>query len=159
MSSQRQIDANRANGAKSRGPVSAAGKAISSKNAIRHGLFAKTILLDNESRYHFNLLVENLCQDLKPGTEIELGIIYTLAAAKWRQMRVWALEASTVNRKMSLQADTTIGDSTARAAAAYAQLADESNLLEFMSSQEARFDRQFHRALDRLTRIREKSFS
>ena len=38
MSSQKQIAANRRNGRKSRGPRTAAGKSVSSRNALRHGL-------------------------------------------------------------------------------------------------------------------------
>jgi hypothetical protein len=38
MSSQRKIAANRSNGRKSRGPLTAAGKSCSSRNALRHGL-------------------------------------------------------------------------------------------------------------------------
>jgi hypothetical protein len=38
MSSQKQIAANRRNGRKSRGPRTAAGKFVSSRNALRHGL-------------------------------------------------------------------------------------------------------------------------
>lgn len=40
MSSQAKITANRANGRKSRGPRSAAGKSKASRNALRHGLAA-----------------------------------------------------------------------------------------------------------------------
>jgi hypothetical protein len=42
MTSERKIAANRANGRKSRGPRTAAGKASASRNALRHGLAAMT---------------------------------------------------------------------------------------------------------------------
>lgn len=41
MTSARKITASRINGAKSRGPRSAAGKAVASRNALRHGLAAR----------------------------------------------------------------------------------------------------------------------
>ena len=40
MTSARKVAANRRNGRKSRGPRSAAGKSIASRNALRHGLAA-----------------------------------------------------------------------------------------------------------------------
>jgi hypothetical protein len=42
MTSERQIEANRRNGRKSRGPCSVVGKSTSSRNALRHGLASVT---------------------------------------------------------------------------------------------------------------------
>jgi len=54
MSTQAQIDANRANSQQSTGPQTDAGKAISSLNAVKHGLTGATIFFTNPadaSRY------------------------------------------------------------------------------------------------------------
>jgi hypothetical protein len=48
MRTERQIQASRANGARSRGPVTAEGKRNSSRNAVKHGWLAETIVLKSE---------------------------------------------------------------------------------------------------------------
>jgi hypothetical protein len=48
MSSPSQIEANRLNARQSNGAQTAEGKAASSKNALKHGLLSKDILLPNE---------------------------------------------------------------------------------------------------------------
>lgn len=48
MRTERQIQASRANGTRSRGPVTAQGKRNSSRNAVKHGLLAETIVLKSE---------------------------------------------------------------------------------------------------------------
>jgi hypothetical protein len=50
MSSQRKIDSARANGARSKGPITEAGKAASSKNSLCHGMLSQTIVLEGESK-------------------------------------------------------------------------------------------------------------
>jgi hypothetical protein len=57
MSSQRQIESSRTNGAKSRGPVNTLGKAISSRNHTQPGLSAGTVVLRNEDPALFQALL------------------------------------------------------------------------------------------------------
>jgi hypothetical protein len=49
MSSARRIQASRANGALSKGPTTAEGKLRCARNALKHGLRARTIVPDDEN--------------------------------------------------------------------------------------------------------------
>ena len=66
-SSSARAEASRRNGARSRGPVSAAGKARSAQNAIRHGLRARSVLLADESAGDFAGFAAALRAELAPG--------------------------------------------------------------------------------------------
>jgi hypothetical protein len=92
MPTNKQIAASRANGARSRGPKTPEGKARASRNSTRHGLLARAILLADESRDRFDDLVRLLNASLNPRTTIDELLIGKMAAAHWRQMRIWRLE-------------------------------------------------------------------
>jgi hypothetical protein len=92
MPTDKQIAASRANGARSRGPVTPEGKARSARNSTRHGLLARAILIEGESRDRFDDLVHLLNTSLNPRTAIDELLIGKMAAAHWRQMRIWTLE-------------------------------------------------------------------
>ena len=68
MSTQKQIDASRANGAKSNGPKTPEGQQTSSRNNTRHGLLSRTIVLEGESLERFTELHESLILEHKPNT-------------------------------------------------------------------------------------------
>ena len=67
MSSAAKALANRQNSLHSTGPVTAAGKAASSQNAMRHGLTSKQIVLPGEDAAQYDELRQALACDLRPG--------------------------------------------------------------------------------------------
>ncbi len=145
MSSQARIDASRANGAKSRGPVTPEGKAASSRNRLRHGLLARTVVLEGEDREVFYALLRDFETEFNPQSPVENALVQTLAVARWRQIRIWGMETAGLNHQIAKQHDP--ADSRTRAALAFRDLSDQSRSLELINRYEARYDRQFTRAL------------
>src|SRR5580704_7413043 len=92
MRTPKQTEASRANGAKSKGPVTPQGKINSSRNSTRHGMFADTIVLEAEDREPFLQLLDELFEEHQPRTRTEVMLVETLAAARWRQDRIWGMQ-------------------------------------------------------------------
>ena len=103
MSSLRRINSSRANGACSRGPITAEGKEHSSANALRHGLLAKCVVLQNESRECFDDLVTQHIQGFAPADGVEFAMIEEMVAANWRMRRAWAIENSLMDKAIRNQ--------------------------------------------------------
>jgi hypothetical protein len=150
-----QSDASRQNGSKSQGPVTPDGKSRSSRNGIRHGFLANTVLLETESRDRFMALCADLDQHFEPATEIEAGLIETMAVCRWRQMRLWSMEraalAHEIEKRSSEEEDT-----PTRVALAFHTLCENSRAGETLNRYESRYDRQYNRALQSLNQIRQK---
>ena len=94
MRTNKQIEASRANGALSKGPATPEGKNISSRNSLRHGLFAQTIVLEEEHADRFTELLVDLMEEHQPRTPTETMLVETLAAARWREDRIWGMQKS-----------------------------------------------------------------
>ena len=92
MRSLRRINSSRANGARSRGPITPEGKQRSSANALRHGLLAKCLVMENESIECFDELVTQHQERFAPADGVEFAMIEEMVAANWRMRRAWALE-------------------------------------------------------------------
>jgi hypothetical protein len=103
MSSARRIAASRANGATSRGPKTPEGKRRSAMNDVRHGLLAKTVLLDNESPEAFEEFCRHFHQSLDPADPVETALLEELAVAVWRTRRAWAIETTTLETALANQ--------------------------------------------------------
>ena len=150
MSSLRRIDASRANGARSRGPATTEGQERSSANAIRHGLLAKCVVLENESGPCFDDLVSQHTARFAPADGVEFGMIEEMAAAYWRMRRAWAIENRLMEKALRNQPP---GDEAARIAAAFSELA-ASPELNLLHRYETRLHRIYQRALFNLAILR-----
>jgi hypothetical protein len=93
MSTLRQKEANRRNAQKSTGPTSATGKAVSSQNALKTGLHAKSIIIESEKRADFEQLVEEYYQRFHPTSPEVRCFVDDLIRCEWLLRRFDRAEA------------------------------------------------------------------
>jgi hypothetical protein len=139
--SERRAATARANGAKSRGPITAQGKANSSRNSLRHGLRAKLQFDDPESRGKRVAILAAYMNDLQPRSSDERTLVEIMAFFQWRRISLWNLETDLVDRAIC---QTRSSENPATQFAG----------LELLNRIAGRFERQFTRALAEFERLR-----
>jgi hypothetical protein len=87
-----QSEASRRNAALSTGPVTAAGKAASARNAVRHGLRGSAIEVLPEESAWLASLQESLAARWRPADETEESLVQALAVLELKLARLDALE-------------------------------------------------------------------
>ena len=104
--SQKQIEANRRNAAKSTGPRTSEGKARSRYNALKHGILAKAVIPEPlglyESKDDMEFLVAGLRETYAPATPIEELMVERIAATIWRLTRVSRVEGAAIAIRQDL---------------------------------------------------------
>ncbi|MFN7918933.1 MAG: hypothetical protein U0Q16_02485 [Bryobacteraceae bacterium] len=88
-----QNEANRANAQKSTGPRTPEGKAVSSRNAVTHGLFSATFAVAPEDRDEFDIFLELQRDELRPQGINEELVFSNLVQAAWKTEKTRRLEA------------------------------------------------------------------
>jgi hypothetical protein len=100
MSSNLRRQASQLKGAKSPGPVTEAGKAIASKNALRHGLLSRDALLPSEDPAEYKTFCEEFYRAFQPVGAAERFCVEQMIDAAWRLRRVPAIEAGMLRMQM-----------------------------------------------------------
>ncbi|MBV9761584.1 MAG: hypothetical protein JO340_13570 [Acidobacteriaceae bacterium] len=95
---------NRANAAHSTGPLSPEGKLASSRNSLKHGLAAGTLIIPGEDPAVYEALLETLLAEHQPANAAESLLIHEMAQSWWLVQRALRLQnecftADTVNEK------------------------------------------------------------
>jgi hypothetical protein len=85
---------NQLNAQKSTGPRTQAGKQRSSRNALRHGLTARTAVLDSEDPEAYQHHSRNFFDEYQPANQTETELVQELADTSWRLKRIPILEAN-----------------------------------------------------------------
>ena len=88
MTTQKQLQANRANARKSTGPKTETGKAQSRLNAVKHGLTARLIVIGDEDPAEFEELRAGLMEQYDPQLPDERELVEYLAGVLWRLRRI-----------------------------------------------------------------------
>ena len=99
MSSNKQLQANRANAKKSTGPKTQAGKDRSRLNSRKHGLTAKTLIIFGECADDFERLRAELMDEHDPQSALEFELLEHLAVILWRLRRVPSFEAAILDAR------------------------------------------------------------
>jgi hypothetical protein len=92
MTSYRQVEANRRNALKSTGPGTEAGKEVSRRNAVRHGLTAETVISALEDAEDYMAFEAAITADYDAQSAVERELVLRLASVLWRLRRATTME-------------------------------------------------------------------
>jgi hypothetical protein len=145
------IIASRANGALSRGPRTKDGRRRSSLNALRHGLLAKGVVLENESEETFAALLAQHIAKLAPADDVEQCAIEEMVSSVWRLRRLWSIEKRLLDKGVEKVTGT---DEADRIASAFSALAAGPEL-HLLDRYESRIHRIYRRSLHNFLILRD----
>lgn len=159
MATLNQIIANRRNAQLSTGPRTPEGLAAVRFNALRHGLAAKTAVLENENHEDFDELAETFRAEYQPLTPTENLLVDQMIMAAWRLARLRGIETGLFDLRMTdltarMQKDFTCLEPNGRRAMAFLDDTRGARAIENLFRYETRIERSFYRALHELQRLR-----
>ena len=95
--SDARLAANRENAQKSTGPVTPAGKAKASLNAVKHGLTGATVMFANaEDAKNYRRHVSDYEQQFQPVGREESALVQSIADIRWRLATIPVLELGVI---------------------------------------------------------------
>ena len=102
--SERTIQANRRNALRSTGPKTDRGKRTVARNALKHGLLAREVVITagdgEESLEEFHDLVKQLHEQHEPIGVIEEMLVQTIATCWWKKARVLRAENGEIRKRL-----------------------------------------------------------
>ncbi len=104
----RKLEANRKNALRSTGPKTERGKRTVARNAIKHGILSREVVITagdgEESSEEFDALVGQLGEYYEPVGVVEESFVETIASCWWRKARVIRAENGEIRKRLDTQA-------------------------------------------------------
>lgn len=148
MDQDKRMIANRRNALASTGPRTPEGKALSSMNAVRHGVTAHTDVLPGESAEELAELKNAVCAQLKPASALESALVAQVVSLLWRLSRVSRAETGVLLSYMN-DLEIARAEATMRAASRVVTPFDDMLLQPTVVVQDARLHAAGSDAADR----------
>lgn len=92
MTTQKQVLANRQNAQLSTGPKTIGGKIVASKNATKHGLLSREIVITGEKQVELEIFSAQMFIWLSPKGELEKFLTDRIISCAWRLRRILHIE-------------------------------------------------------------------
>jgi hypothetical protein len=96
MSTEKQINANRQNAQKSTGPKTDEGKAAVSQNAVKHGLFAESVI-KGENEADYEVFFTKMFAELAPVGVVESVLAERAVGLAWRLKRAERIQNQAID--------------------------------------------------------------
>lgn len=114
MTTEKQIETNQENALLSTGARTEEGKAIVSKNAVKHGIFTKELVIEHgdgkEDKVEYEELLQNLIDYFNPQGQLETTLVEKIAVDFWRLKRVIRFETGSIRRYLDHAIDDYFGE-------------------------------------------------
>ena len=141
---ERREKINRENSMHSTGPRTPEGKKISSRNALTHGLTARSAVLPSEDPAAYDAHCRAFRDEYNPATPTETQLVRELADTAWRLNRIPTLEAGVLDRAAN--------PLTEQAALAF-DILDAHRAIASLGLHSSRLSRQFQKSLATLREL------
>jgi len=145
LCTEKQIDANRQNALKSTGPASIEGKSRASKNAMKHGILSKNLVVSGEKTSEYQAFLQNLIEAFHPEGTMEALLVEKIACLAWRQRRAVQAESSLFHKGLSNEWNRKSLESFFQGR--------EGDCLQNLSRYEANIEKNFYKALNQLKEL------
>jgi hypothetical protein len=161
MSSRQKRKQARRNGAIAAGTKSPEGIKQSSMNALSHGLFAKALVLTNESQAAFDKLRLEYVNRFQPQDGVEMDLVDDMVGARWRLRRIVIMQTAAFDLQMDKDEDEIKKrfqqvDQPTRLFVAFGNLSNNEKSLQLLMRYETTYSRMYDRAMKALERLQKE---